>query len=188
MPDPLEQLRLDLVALNERTRSEALRRYARLNPFVENLTDWKERGRAWTGEDQRVTIYASATLIGDVELGHDTWVGPFCLLDGSGGLKVGHHCSISTGAQVLSHDTVRWALSGGLAEYERSATRIGDCCFIGSHSVVLRGVTVGDHCLIGAGAVLGEDAPSHSIYAGVPARRIGTVEVDEGGEVSLVYG
>lgn len=187
MSDHLDRLHADLLALNERLRGEALHRYGRLNPFAENLFDWKERGGAWTKGTRGVTIYDSATLIGDVEIGEETWVGPFTLLDGSGGLRVGHHCSIAVGCQLLSHDTVRWALSGGVAEPERSATSIGDCCFLGTLSVVVKGVSLGDHCLVGAGAVVTQDAPPNSILAGVPARRIGTVGVDGSGCVELSY-
>jgi serine acetyltransferase len=177
----------ELRALRDRLAAETRARYDRLNPFMEDLTDWRERGRSWTGDDRGVTLYDSTTVLGDVQIGEGTWVGPFCLLDGSGGLKIGHHCSISTGAQLLSHDTVEWALSGGVAEYRRSPTAIGDCCFVGTHAVVVRGVTVGDHCLIAAGAVVARDVPDRTIVAGVPARPIGSVEVSPEGEVALHY-
>jgi acetyltransferase-like isoleucine patch superfamily enzyme len=52
--------------------------------------------------------------------------------------------------------------------------------------VVTKGVTVGDCCVIAAGAVVTEDVPDQSIVAGVPARRIGTVRID-GDSISLDY-
>jgi carbonic anhydrase/acetyltransferase-like protein (isoleucine patch superfamily) len=183
----VNELAGDLRALRDRLAAETRARHGRLNPFMEDLTDWRERGRAWTGDDRGVTLYDSTTVIGDVEIGEGTWVGPFCLLDGSGGLRIGHHCSISTGAQLLSHDTIEWALSGGVAPYRRSPTAIGDCCFVGTHAVVVRGVTVGDHCLIAAGAVVARDVPDRTIVAGVPARPIGDVEVSPSGDVTLRY-
>jgi carbonic anhydrase/acetyltransferase-like protein (isoleucine patch superfamily) len=183
----MEDLPDQLRELHEQRRAETLRDYQRFNPFLEDIFDWKERGRAWLGEDRGVTIYNSATLIGDVDIGRDSWIGPFTMLDGSGGpLRIGHHCSISTGAQLVTHDTVRWALSGGEAPYEGAPITIGDCCFIGSHAVVMRGKTIGNHCLVGAGAVVTSDLAEHSIAAGVPARVIGEVQV-EGGRVSLKY-
>ncbi len=187
MSDRLEVLRADLLALRDRLRADTLERFARQNPFIEDLIDWGERGRAWTNEDRGVTVYDSATLIGEVEIGEHTWIGPFTILDGSGGLTVGHHCSIAAGCQVLSHDTVRWALSGGAAEYEQAPTAIGDCCFLGSLSVVVKGVTIGAHSLVAAGSVVTADAPAYSILAGAPARRIGTVVVEPDGQVRLRY-
>lgn len=185
--DRLDQLERDLRALHERGRAETLAHHRRFNPFAEDLFDWRERGRAWLGEDRGVTVYNSATLIGDVTIGEGTWVGPFTMLDGSGGkLSIGHHCSIATGVQLVTHDTVRWALSGGEASYQGAPIAIGDCCFIGTHAVVVRGKSVGAHCLVGAGAVVTGDVPDHCIVAGVPARVIGHVEVRDG-KVQLEY-
>jgi acetyltransferase-like isoleucine patch superfamily enzyme len=183
----LDALLGDLRSLADRLGAANRERHARMNPFLEDVTDWKARGRDWTGDDRGVTLYDSTTVIGDVEIGEGTWVGPFCMLDGSGGLTIGHHCSISTGAQLLSHDTVAWALSGGVAEYRRSPTSVGDCCFIGTHAVILRGVAVGDHCLVAAGAVVTRDVPAYTIVGGVPARPIGSVEVSADGAVRLSY-
>jgi acetyltransferase-like isoleucine patch superfamily enzyme len=188
MNDRLRSLHEDLRALHEELRAETLARYGRMNPFVEDLFDWGERARAWTGEDRGVTVYNSTTAVGDVSIGEGTWIGPYCSLDGSGGLSIGHHCSISLGCQLLTHDTVAWALSGGRAEAQRAPTSIGDCCFIGSHAVVLKGTVVGNRCVIGAGAVVSGEVPDDTIVAGVPARPIGTVLVDKDGCVELRYG
>lgn len=184
--DRLDRLHADLLALHRRLRGRTLAEHRRMNPFTEDLTDWKERGRAWTRDDRGVTIYDSTSVVGDVEIGEGTWIGPYCSLDGTGGLTIGHHCSISSGCELISHDTVRWALSGGTEDYEYAPTQIGDCCFLGSRAVVTKGVTVGDRCVIAAGAVLTDDLPDRSIAAGVPARRIGKVRIEDG-TISLDY-
>nr|WP_319205692.1 acyltransferase [Streptomyces sp. ME02-8801-2C] len=49
---------------------------------------------------------------------------------------------------------------------------MGDDVRIGSHVVVPDGVTIGDHCVIGAGAVVTKDLPAWTMAAGNPARRI----------------
>ncbi|MGH2874004.1 MAG: acyltransferase [Solirubrobacteraceae bacterium] len=188
MPDRIDGLHADLNALHERLRSQTRQSHNRFNPFAEDLFDWHERARAWSPNAGNVTVYNSATIIGDVTIGDDTWVGPYCLLDGTGGLVIGHHCVISTGSQLLTHDTVRWALSGGRSDYEYASTRIGDCCFVGTHAIVTRGVTVGEQSLIAAGAVVTRDVHARSIVAGVPARRIGIVVDGADGGVELRYG
>jgi len=187
MNDRLKTLQADLQALHEELRAGTLERYGRMNPFVEDLFDWKERGRAWTRDDRGVTIYNSTTVAGEVTIGEHTWIGPYCSLDGSGGLSIGHHCSIALGCQLLTHDTVKWALSGGRAPYEREPTAIGDCCFLGTYAVVLKGASIGNRCVVGAGAVVSGSVPDDTIVAGVPARPIGTVEVADDGTVSLRY-
>ncbi len=181
-----EELLLDeLRSLHRKLRQNTKDKYQRINPFYEDLFDWEERGKYWSGKDE-VTIYNSTTVLGNVDIGQKTWIGPYCSLDGTGGIKIGSYCSISLGAQILTHDTVKWCLAGGEASYEYAPVTIGDRCFIGTHAVILKGVTIGDGSVIGAGAVVTHDVPEGSIVAGVPARRIGTVSKDESGEVMLL--
>ena len=186
LDDAQQRLLADLRALHRHLRAETRERYGRINPFAEDLSDWRERGDHWTGGDRGVTIYDSTTVVGDVTIGDCTWIGPFCSLDGTGGLAIGAWCSISAGVHLLTHDTIARSLTAGKAGPERSPVRIGDRTFIGTHAVVTRGVTVGDGCVIAAGAVVVGDVPDGAIVAGVPARRIGTATVD-GDRVRLEY-
>jgi len=176
-----------LVRLHQARRDHTKRQFDRINPFLEDLFDWKERGAYLYGKDKNITIYNSTTVHGRVEIGANTWIGPYCSLDGGEvGLKIGSWCSISLGVQLLTHDTARWALSGGKAAYDHAPVSIGDCCFIGTHAIVTRGVRVGSRCVIGAGAVVTNDVSDGTIVAGVPARPIGEVRVD-GSDVELLY-
>jgi len=114
-----------------------------------------------------------AWVAGSPEIGEGTWIGAFTLIDGIGGLRIGRGCNISSGAQILSHSTVRRCVTGRAhAEVDKRPTEIGDCVFVGANAVVQMGAKIGDHCVIGAGAVILEDAviPPYSLVVGVPAR------------------
>lgn len=124
-----------------------------------------------------------AWIAGEPSIGEGTWIGAFTLIDGLGGLKIGKGCNISSGAQVLSHSTVRRCVTErrhDKADYK--ATEVGDFVFVGANAVIQMGSRVGDHCVIAAGAVLLEDAsiPPYSLVAGVPARIVRDIrgEVD----------
>lgn len=165
----------ELDSIISANRARTLADYRRLNPWYEDVVQWSEKARVWFGEDRGITIYESTTLNGSVDIGENSWVGPFCSLDGSGGLTIGRSCSISAGVQILTHDTVRWALSGGELPYEYSSVVIGDFCFIGTNAVLTKGVHIGPMSVVGAGAVVTRSFPERSVIGGVPARRIGRV-------------
>lgn len=117
-------------------------------------------------------------LVGEPSIGEGTWIGPHTLIDGSGGLTIGRGCDISAGAHVYTHSTVRRCVTEREQEIRRAATSIGDFTFIGPNAVVLMGVSIGSHCVVGAGAVVTHDVPDRTCVVGVPARVVGTVADD----------
>ncbi|MCB0060784.1 MAG: acyltransferase [Caldilineaceae bacterium] len=131
-------------------------------------------------------MYHNSYVYGDVQVGAHTWIGPFTLLEGSGGLTIGSYCSISAGTQIYTHDSVKWALSGGAAAYAQAPVVIGDCTYIGSQSVIAKGVTIGDHVVVGACSFVNRDLPPYTIAAGTPCRVIGQVQMIDG-EIQLIY-
>ena len=175
----------ELRELHQRLDRETREQWDRSLPLQELLSDrWQRAQALGFGED--ASIYASSYVYGDVRVGARTWIGPFTLLDGSGGLEIGVNCSISAGVQIYTHDSVEWALSGGVAEYERAPVSIGDCCHIGAQTIIVRGVSIGDHCVIGATSFVNRDVPPFTIAAGAPCRPIGRVQIADG-RVSLVF-
>lgn len=128
-------------------------------------------GRAqMLGFGEGTNIYDSSLVLGDVKVGSNTWIGPFTVLDGSGGLEIGSFCSVSAGVQIYTHDTVDWAVSGGVAKASRAPTRIGSRCYIGPGTIIAKGVTVGDGSVIGAHSLVLEDIPANSRAYGIPCR------------------
>ncbi len=183
----LNLLKKALFELYKQERDRTKSKYNRINPFYEDIIDWKERGTFIAGDNNGVTIYNSTTVVGDVKIGKNTWIGPFCSLDGSGGLEIGSNCSIAVGSHIFSHDTVKWALSGGIEKYEYCKTTIGDNCFIGANSIITKGVSIGSHCLIATNSVISKSFDDNSIIAGVPAKKIGEVLVSEDGKIEYKY-
>ena len=175
-----------LKLIQQKLWSKSFDEFKRLNPLIEDITNWKQKGKFLFG-DKNITIYDSSTIVGDVIVGENTWIGPYTALDGTGGLQIGKNCSISSGVNIVSHDSVKWALSGGKEDYEYSKISIGDNCFIGTRSFISRGVTIGSNCLIAAGSVVAKSFPENTIIAGIPAKKIGTVGFDQKGKVDLIY-
>lgn len=176
----------DLQRLYKTLRDQKRKAWDRDLPFDELLFDRSERARS-LGFGAGTTIYQNSYLFGPVRVGKNTWIGPYTLLDGSGGLRIGNFCSISTGVLIYSHDSVQWALTAGKAGYDKSPVVIEDCCYIGSHSIINRGVTVGHHSVVAAGSFVNRSVPPYSIVAGTPAKPIGRVRIDRKGRATLIY-
>ena len=181
--DTLAELR----ALAARLAAEMRAKWDRDLPFEELIGDRWERAKR-LGFGAGSSIYATSLVYGDVTVGSGTWVGPFTILDGSGGpLTIGSQCSISSGVQIYTHDSVKRALSGGKAPLDAGPVTIGDNCYIGPNVVIARGVSVGRQSVIGANSLVTRDVEPNSIVAGNPARPIGSVRSSDDGEVELVY-
>lgn len=167
----LTELLEELRALLSRQVVATQQRWQRSLPFADYVVDrWQKARMLGFGEGS--SIYDSSLVLGQVTVGAKSWIGPFTVLDGSGGLSIGDYCSISAGVQIYTHDTVAWATSGGVAPVERAAVRIGDRCYIGPNAVISMGVTIGNGCVVGANSLVNRDLPSGVRAWGTPARVI----------------
>ena len=140
--------------------------------FGDYIVDrWQKARDLGFGEGS--SIYDSALVLGDVKVGKNTWIGPFTVLDGSAGLEVGEYCSISAGVQIYTHDTVQWAISGGVHPPERAPVSIGNRCYVGPNTVIAKGVTIGEGSVIGANSLVLHDIPVNSKAFGTPCHVVG---------------
>ncbi len=96
------------------------------------------------------------------------------LLGASKRITVGDHTLIGWGCMVLDSDLHR--MDNDSPPVKPEPVRIGSHVWMPSYVTVLKGVSIGDHCVIGTGALVTKDIPSNSFAAGRPAkviRRIG---------------
>lgn len=167
----IDKLYQNLIKLFYTKRKEVLSKYKRVLPFGEYFSDRWEKAK-FLGFDEGSSVYDNVIVIGDVNVGKNTWIGPNVLLDGSGGLEIGSFCSISAGVQIYSHDSIEWAVSGGVEKYIHSKTVIEDNCYIGPNVVIQKGVKIGKGSIIGANSLVNSDIPPQCKAFGTPIKII----------------
>ena len=180
----MSSLREKLLALRGEADAEMRGRWDRSLPFADSLFDrWGRAQELGFGEGS--SIYDSACVYGNVSVGADTWIGPFVILDGSGGeLKIGAFCDVSAGVHIYTHDTAIRCVSMGEVPAREGPVSIGDGSYIGPQSVVVAGVHIGSRCIVGANSFVHSDIPDRSVVAGSPAHNIGQV-VGEGAHLRV---
>ena len=123
------------------------------------------------------TVYPYALLKtngGNIDIGKGCSVNDYAVLYGYGGLRIGDDVHIASHAVIVAseHDYGMLGCPDFSSSLKARGVNIGGHVWIGTHAVILDGVTIGSGSVIGAGAVVTEDIPANSVAVGVPARVI----------------
>jgi acetyltransferase-like isoleucine patch superfamily enzyme len=110
-----------------------------------------------------------------LQIGSHSYVNRFTMFDASQSIAIGERCMIGPSCYITDHDhgTLR-AIDIAAQPLESAPVRIGNDVWLGAGVIVLKGVTIGDRAVVGAGAVVTHDVPQAAIVGGVPARTIGS--------------
>jgi acetyltransferase-like isoleucine patch superfamily enzyme len=125
--------------------------------------------------DRGVTLLASgeSSPHPKIRIGASTYINRNTFLDATTALSIGQHCAIGPGCYITDHDH---GTDINLTPLQQpmiaEPTKLGDRVWIGANVTILKGVTIGDDTIIGAGSVVTKDIPARSIAVGVPAKVI----------------
>ena len=89
-----------------------------------------------------------------------------------GNVVIGDRVAIATGAIIVGQSDPNFSVLASLYPDDSRPIRISDDVWIGANAVILPGVTIGEQSIIAAGAVVNSDVPPHTVYAGIPAKKI----------------
>ncbi|HJV68244.1 acyltransferase [Ideonella sp.] len=117
-------------------------------------------------------------------LGDHVYIGPFNLIEASGGITIGDgvqitsHCSLVTHAshrsqRLLGEGYVNWPTSQPRPGWIAGPIAIGPYSFIGPHALIEAGTTLGRGTLVCAGSFVRGEYPDFAILEGQPARIVG---------------
>lgn len=110
----------------------------------------------------------------NIRIGNDCRLNHRVFLNGRSGITLGNDVTISHGAMLLSsgYDIKKWLATGKKEHFENKPIHIGNHCWIGAGAIILPGVNItGEYVVVGAGAVVTKDiVESKVIVAGNPAK------------------
>jgi acetyltransferase-like isoleucine patch superfamily enzyme len=124
---------------------------------------------SWLGHGCKVRAHE-----GVISVGAKSVLGQECTISCYQQISIGRECIVADRTMMIDFDH-------GIVEVERPIreqgiykrdVRIGHNVWIGYAACVLRGVTVGDNCVIGTNSVVTKDVPANAVVGGVPARLI----------------
>jgi acetyltransferase-like isoleucine patch superfamily enzyme len=106
-------------------------------------------------------------------LGEGIFLNGGCSISASAAVTIGDHAKIAPGVFISDNN---WHQIDEGAPVRKAPIVIGRNVWIATNAAILPGVTIGDHCVIGAGAVVTEDIPAKSVVAGNPASVVRTID------------
>ena len=105
-----------------------------------------------------------------LKLGYKTDIGAFTYINAKNGVIIGNYVQIGSHCSIYSVSTI---------DNKEGEVVLKRNCRIGSHSVVMPGVTIGENSIIGAFSFVNVDVPANAVAVGVPAKVIRKLRKEE---------
>lgn len=128
-------------------------------------------GRLALGTGTQLRRGVVLNVAGELRVGEQAMISWYSVVHCANHVELGRH--VFTGDSVTIVDSTHhftapddWALKN----VEVGAVRVGENTWISSKATVQAGVTIGSHCIVGAGAVVTTDVPAGHLAVGAPAR------------------
>ncbi len=132
---------------------------------------------SWLGRGCKIRAHE-----GHVSIGAKSVLGEECTISAYQRVSIGRECIVADRVMMIDFDH-------GVVEVERPIrqqgiykrdVRVGHNVWIGYGACLLRGVAVGNNCVIGTNSVITADVPDNAVVGGVPARLIRMRDVPRG--------
>ena len=120
--------------------------------------------------DRGVVLLVSGESTGaeKITIGRTAYLNRATMIDASERIEIGANAMIGPFCYITDHDHK----AGSADELIAKPTRIGERVWLGAHVSVLKGVTIGDGSVVGAGSVVTKSLPAGVVAVGNPARVI----------------
>lgn len=108
----------------------------------------------------------------DITIGKNVLINYGVLFNGYGQIIIEDDCSIGCEVALITVSHEQGPPKRRAGAPVAGSIRIGRGSWIGARAIILPNVTIGEGCIVAAGAVVTKDCETNGLYAGVPAKRI----------------
>ena len=111
---------------------------------------------------------------GEINIGENCGISNCCIVSQSK-ITIGDYVYIGGGVRIYDNDFHSVYINERLNKPNLIPSKeviIGDRVFIGGHSIILKGVKIGNNAVIGAGSIVTNNVSENQIWAGVPAKKV----------------
>lgn len=163
--------------------------YIFINYFVNYIPCWYIRKIIYKlfgmkiGKGTRINMKCIIMSPWKIEIGNSTMVNEFVLLDGRGHLKIGNSCSVSMWSILYTASHKSYSAT---FEYTTAPVKVGDCCWLGTRSVIMPGSDIKDRTILSVNSVWKGETCEGGIYTGNPASLLKMRAVEENYEQDIV--
>lgn len=144
--------------------------------------------------DDELTCYKS----GSIRIGNYVWMSLRGQIISCTNVTIGNYCIFARDVYISDtnehptnfiarrEQTIAYLEKGELPDRYQSKTspiKIGNDVWVGERAIILKGVNLGEGCIVGAGSVVTGSFPAHCLIAGNPAKIVRILSNEEVGEV-----
>ena len=124
---------------------------------------------------EKAVIYYGAEVRAPykIRIGEGSIIGDNSILDGRNGITIGSNVCFASNVRIWTEQHDHRDPWFRCETQQHNPVIIDDRAWIGSHTVILHSVHIGEGAVVAAGAVVTHDVPPYTIVAGIPAKKIG---------------
>lgn len=122
-----------------------------------------------------------------LKLGKGSFVNYRCYFDNYDFIEIGENCLIAMDVMFITTNHEIGEPKCRAGEHIGLPIKVGNGCWICARATICPGVTIGDGCIIAAGAVVTKECFPNGLYAGVPAKRVRELPQPELSKLQVTY-